>query len=88
MRHFNQQDLTITPTGAAFLKPQQRPGILPAILSALMSARATTRVTLKQVQQQQQSAGAGNVELVQQLSAQAAVLDGRQKALKLTANAL
>lgn len=105
-----RDQLTFTPTGAAFLKPDIRPGILPAILSALMSARASTRNTLKAVQQQQkqllaaaaagpaagaaggegqqpQSAAAAN-ELSHQLAARVAVLDGRQKALKLTANAL
>lgn len=85
--------LTITPTGAAFLKPDTRPGILPAILSALMSARASTRAALKGVQQQQKQAAqqkqdAAAVELAHQLVARVAVLDGRQKALKLTANAL
>jgi DNA polymerase delta subunit 1 len=93
-----RDQLTITPTGAAFLKPGTRAGILPAILGALMSARAATRATLKGVQQQQkQLAGASGssqqpsgaaVEMSHQLAARAAVLDGRQKALKLTANAL
>jgi DNA polymerase delta subunit 1 len=90
----------ITPTGAAFLQPSIRPGILPAILSALMSARATTRGALKGVQKelqqarqaQQQPAEGGSSkhagESVVQLAARAAVLDGRQKALKVTANAL
>jgi len=98
---FPREQLTITPTGAAFLKPDTRPGILPAILSALMSARATTRAALKGVQQQQKqlaaqqqeggaaAAGGGSgVEMSHQLAARVAVLDGRQKALKLTANAL
>jgi len=88
--------LTITPTGAAFLKPSVRPGILPHILSALMSARATTRAALKTVQKQissakqehaTTSAGAAGADGLH-LAARAAVLDGRQKALKLTANAL
>lgn len=90
-----RDQLTITPTGAAFLKPDTRPGILPAILSALISARATARAALKGVQQHQkqlagsgQQGGASAVELSHQLAARVAVLDGRQKALKLTANAL
>lgn len=89
-----RDQLTITPTGSAFLQPNQRAGILPAILSALMSARATTRAALKVVQQQQKqqkalaAAGSGGGDGLQQLAARAAVLDGRQKALKLTANAL
>ena len=49
-----------------------RKGILPEILAALMSARAATREALKGVVHP----GAR------------AVLDSRQKALKLTANAL
>eukprot|EP00879_Flechtneria_rotunda_P007699 GHRR01008072.1.p1 GENE.GHRR01008072.1~~GHRR01008072.1.p1 ORF type:complete len:781 (+),score=286.21 GHRR01008072.1:379-2721(+) len=83
--------LTITPTGAAFLKPSIRPGILPHILSALMSARASTRAALKVVQnqlKQQQGASAGTIGSAQQLAARIAVLDGRQKVLKLAANAL
>jgi DNA polymerase delta subunit 1 len=101
---------TTTPTGAVFLQPSVRAGILPHILQALMSARASTRAALKsvqkQLQQQQNStlpppaAAGGNVgpghhdnrhaaaELLQHLKARAAVLDGRQKALKVTANAL
>ena len=56
------------------MKPEIRKGILPSILAALMEARAATRAALKQVP-------AGQL-------AQRAVLDSRQKALKLTANAL
>jgi hypothetical protein len=82
--------LTVTPTGSSFIKPSTRAGVLPAILAALMSARATTRAALKGVQQQQrqveQQQGASSAS--QALAARAAVLDGRQKALKLTSNAL
>ncbi len=53
---------------------QVRPGILPSILAALMTARAATRAALK-------AAPKGDAAAV-------AVLDSRQKALKLTANAL
>ena len=56
------------------MKPEIRKGILPSILAALMEARAATRAALKQVPADQ--------------LAQRAVLDSRQKALKLTANAL
>jgi DNA polymerase delta subunit 1 len=52
--------------------PQVRKGILPEILAALMTARAATRQALK-----------GVVE-----PGARAVLESRQKALKLTANAL
>ena len=58
--------------GAAFVKPQVRQGLLPSILAALVSARKQTRAALK----------------AEASSAQRAVLDSRQKALKLCANAL
>lgn len=54
------------------MKPEIRHGILPSILAALISARAATRAALKEATE----------------PAQVAVLDSRQKALKLTANAL
>ncbi|KAL4859641.1 DNA polymerase delta catalytic subunit [Chlorella vulgaris] len=63
---------TITPTGAAFVKPSVRPGILPGILAALIAARGATRELLKAATD----------------PATRAVLDSRQKALKVTANAL
>ena len=63
---FNPEQLTITPTGAAFVKPGVRQGVLPAILSALVSARAVTREQLKAATD----------------PATRAVLDSRQKALK------
>ncbi len=62
------------PAGAKYVKPEIRKGILPSILAALMNARAATRAALKEVPADQ--------------PAQKAVLDSRQKALKLTANAL
>eukprot|EP00887_Chlorella_sp_A99_P005178 scaffold1.g5178.t1 len=58
--------------GAAFVRPTVREGILPSILAALMAARAMTREQLK-----------GEAD-----PAARAVLDCRQKALKVTANAL
>lgn len=54
------------------MKPEVRKGILPSILAALINARAATRAALKEATK----------------PAQMAVLDSRQKALKLTANAL
>jgi len=60
------------PTGAKFVKPSVRPGILPSILAALISARKATKQQLKDT--------ASPVHR--------AVLDSRQKALKVTANAL
>lgn len=58
--------------GDVFVRRHIRRGILPAILAALVSARTATRQALRETQ------GA----------AQRAVLDSRQKALKITANAL
>jgi hypothetical protein len=34
-----RENCTVTPTGAAFVKPALRSGILPDILAALMTAR-------------------------------------------------
>ena len=60
--------------GATFVKKGIRAGVLPSILAALMSARSATRASLKNLD-------ADDVEM-------RAVLDSRQKALKLVANAL
>jgi len=54
------------------VKPGVRPGLLPGILAALIAARAATRAELKATAS----------------PAQRTVLDSRQKALKLAANAL
>ncbi|RMZ54960.1 hypothetical protein APUTEX25_000477, partial [Auxenochlorella protothecoides] len=69
---FAEDQTTVTPTGDVFVKPAVRKGLLPAILAALTVARAATRDQLKAATSE----------------AQRAVLDGRQKALKVTANAL
>ena len=58
--------------GDTFVKPGIRKGILPAILAALIQARSATRQLLKETDD----------------AAYKAVLESRQKALKLTANAL
>ena len=58
--------------GDSFVASNVRQGILPIILSALINARAATRKVLKDTAD----------------TAQRAVLDSRQKALKTTANAL
>lgn len=57
-----------------FFYPASHQGILPTILAALMDARAHTRTALKAVPKADTAA--------------AAVLDSRQKALKMMANAL
>ena len=67
-------DTPAAPTGEKYVKQEVRRGILPSILAALMNARAATRAALKEVPPDQPS--------------KRAVLDSRQKALKLTANAL
>ena len=58
--------------GDVFVKQSVRKGILPTILAALINARSATRKVLKETED----------------PAQRAVLDSRQKALKITANAL
>ena len=60
--------------GAVFVKPGVREGLLPGILAALIEARTATREALKEAPPDD--------------AALRAVLDSRQKALKLTANAL
>ena len=55
-----------------FVKPSLRRGILPAILGALIEARKATRAALKDAQE----------------PTTRAILDSRQKALKLTASEL
>jgi DNA polymerase delta subunit 1 len=58
--------------GDTFVKSGIRKGILPTILAALIQARSATRQLLKETDD----------------AAQRSVLESRQKALKLTANAL
>ncbi|GMH36104.1 hypothetical protein BSKO_03972 [Bryopsis sp. KO-2023] len=65
-------NVTVTPTGAAFVKSDFRKGVLPSLLSALMIGRAETRQKIKKSE-----------DAVERL-----VLDGRQKALKTVANAM
>ena len=60
------------PAGDAFVKPGVRKGILPDILAALIEARSQTRRVLKDMSE----------------PSKRAILESRQKALKLTANAL
>ena len=60
--------------GAKFVKNKLRPRVLPSILAALISARTSTRTALKALDPSDLTTRA--------------VLDSRQKALKLVANAL
>lgn len=70
--NFSPDEIFTTPCGAAFVKPNVRAGLLPQILAALITARAETRNQLKSSSDK----------------AARAVLEGRQRALKVTANAL
>jgi DNA polymerase delta subunit 1 len=83
------------------LRPGILPAILSALMSARATTRGALKGVQKQLQQakqaQQQQGGSSAAaagssksagESVLQLAARAAVLDGRQKALKVTANAL
>lgn len=63
---------SVESAGDAFVNPKLRQGILPGILAALIEARKATRRLLAEASD----------------PARAAVLDSRQKALKITANAL
>jgi DNA polymerase delta subunit 1 len=67
-----RDEVYISPCGASFVLPTIRRGVLPAILEALTRARAAVREQLHHVED----------------PAMRAVLDSRQKALKITANAL
>ncbi|KAL4423537.1 hypothetical protein ABPG77_006560 [Micractinium sp. CCAP 211/92] len=67
-----QEQVTLTPAGEAFVKAEVRQGVLPGILSALVAARSIAREQLKATAD----------------PTTRAVLDGRQKALKLTSNAV
>ena len=74
-QQFKQPILKESPSlcaGHCFVKPSVRRGIMPAILGALIEARTATRAELKEATD----------------PARRSVLDSRQKALKITANAL
>eukprot|EP00803_Ostreobium_quekettii_P009207 evm.model.scf_772EXC.4 EVM.evm.TU.scf_772EXC.4 scf_772EXC:31453-42840(-) len=72
VRTLGAANVTVTPTGAVFAKPDARRGLLPSLLAALMHGRALTKAALKRVEDK----------------AQRQVLDSRQKALKVVANAM
>ena len=67
-----EEDVTRSPTGDVFVKPSLRVGHIPALLSALLSARATARAALAQETD----------------ASRRAVLELRQRSLKLVANAM
>ncbi|ORZ39935.1 DNA polymerase delta catalytic subunit [Catenaria anguillulae PL171] len=66
------QDYTVTPTGDCFVKSGQRKGLLPVILEDLLAARKRAKTDLKKETD----------------PFKRAVLDGRQLALKISANSV
>ena len=69
---FDPQDITKTPHGDYFVKPHVKKGILPIILEELIAARKQAKKELKEAKD----------PFVR------AVLDGRQLALKISANSV
>lgn len=68
----NPSDYEITPAGHCFVKKSKRPGLLPRILEELLSARKRAKVDLAKATDPLEKA----------------VLDGRQLALKISANSV
>lgn len=71
-QRMNKDDYTETPTGEYFVKPHLRKGLLPIILEELIEARKKAREELKHTTD----------EFMKK------VLDGRQLALKISANSV
>lgn len=71
-KHFNQEDLIRTPNGDLFVKQSTKKGLLPLILEELIAARKRARQELAKTTDPFQKA----------------VLDGRQLALKISANSV
>ena len=69
---FDVGQLTTTPSGDTFVKPEVRRGVLPEILEELLAARKRAKADLKKATDPMQKA----------------VLDGRQLALKISANSV
>ena len=69
---FGPDDVTKTPNGDTFVKPSVKKGILPEILDELLAARKRAKADLKKATDPMQKA----------------VLDGRQLALKISANSV
>lgn len=68
----NPEDITETPNGDLFVKPSKKKGILPMILEELISARKRAKNELAKATDPFEKA----------------VLDGRQLALKISANSV
>lgn len=71
-KNFSPDDYTLTPTGEAFIKPHIFKGLLPQILEELIQARKRAREELKNTTDPFMKK----------------VLDGRQLALKISANSV
>lgn len=69
---FKPEDITKTPNGDTFVKTSVKKGILPEILEELLGARKRAKADLKKATDPMQKA----------------VLDGRQLALKVSANSV
>jgi len=69
---FDPNTMTRTPIGEVFMKPTVRTGLLPEILEELLAARKRAKADLKNATDPMQKA----------------VLDGRQLALKISANSV
>ncbi|XP_057244815.1 DNA polymerase delta catalytic subunit-like isoform X1 [Malurus melanocephalus] len=65
-------DFIRTPTGQLFVTPKVRPGVLPKVLKGLLAARARVKSALAEEQDPERRQ----------------VLDGRQLALKVSANSV
>jgi DNA polymerase delta subunit 1 len=71
-KNFSDDDVSRSPTGDVFVKPHVRAGVLPEILTELLTARKRAKADLKKATDPMQRA----------------VLDGRQLALKVSANSV
>jgi len=72
IQNYKQEDLTHTPNGDYFVKPSVKKGILPLILEELIGARKKAKQALAKATD----------------PFERAVLDGRQLALKISANSV
>jgi DNA polymerase delta subunit 1 len=72
VHNFKPEDISTSPTGNTFVKPHVRAGVLPEILSELLNARKRAKADLKKATDPMERA----------------VLDGRQLALKVSANSV
>lgn len=72
VKQFDKEDVTKTPTGDYFIKKSKRPGLLPEILKELLDARKVAKKDMKAATDPLRKA----------------VLNGRQLALKISANSV